>query len=50
MSDINSAIAKLVPNGLIAIELSIEGLKEEEFKVMRSTPEIREQIIKAFNL
>lgn len=50
MSDINSAIAKLVPNGLIAIELSIEGLKEEEFKVMRSTPEIRKQIIKAFNL
>ena len=50
MSDINSAIAKLVPNGLIAIELSIEGLKEEAFKVMRSTPEIREQIIKAFNL
>lgn len=50
MSDINSAIAKLVPNGLIAIELSIEGLKEGAFKVMRSTPEIREQIIKAFNL
>ncbi|MBQ4196248.1 MAG: hypothetical protein II659_00170 [Bacteroidales bacterium] len=50
MSDINSAIAKLVPNGLIAIELSIEGLKEEEFKVMRSTPEIRKQIIQAFNL
>ena len=50
MSDINSAIAKLVPNGLIAIELSIEGLKEEEFKVMRSTPEIRKQIIKVFNL
>ena len=50
MSDINSAIAKLVPNGLIAIELSIEGLKEEAFKVMRSTPEIREQVIKAFNL
>jgi len=50
MSDINSAIAKLVPNGLIAIELSIEGLKEGAFRVMRSTPEIREQIIKAFNL
>lgn len=50
MSDINSAIAKLVPNGLIAIELSIEGLKEGAFKVIRSTPEIREQIIKAFNL
>ena len=50
MSDINSAVAKLVPNGLIAIELSIEGLKEEEFKVMRSTPEIRKQIIQAFNL
>lgn len=50
MSDINSAISKLVPNGLVAIELGIEGEKEKEFKVMRSTPEIREQIIKAFNL
>ena len=50
MSDINSAIAKLVPNGLIAIELSIEGLKDGAFKVIRSTPEIRNQIIEAFNL
>ncbi|MBQ1886058.1 MAG: hypothetical protein II157_02520, partial [Bacteroidales bacterium] len=50
MSDINSAIAKLVPNGLIAIDLGIEGLKEGAFKVMRSTPEIRKQIIQAFNL
>lgn len=33
MSDINSAIAKLVPNGLIAIELGIEGLKEERSRL-----------------
>ena len=50
MSEINSAIAKLVPNGLAAIEFSIEGEKEKAFKVIRSTPEIREQIISAFNL
>ena len=50
MSEINSAIAKLVPNGLAAIEFSIEGEKEMAFKVMRSTPEIRKQIISAFNL
>ena len=50
MSEINSAIAKLIPNGLAAIEFSIEGEKEKAFKVMRSTPEIRKQIISAFNL
>ena len=50
MSDINSAIAKLIPNGLVAIEFSIEGIKNLEFKVMRSTPAIRKQIITAFNL
>ena len=49
-SEINTAIAKLIPNGLVAIEFSIEGEKEKAFKVMRSTPEIREQIISAFNL
>ena len=50
MSDVNSAIAKLIPNGLAAIEFSIEGEKDGAFKVMRSTPEIRKQIISAFNL
>lgn len=50
MSEINSAIAKLIPNGLIAIDFGIEGLKNEEFKVRRSTPEIRKQIIEAFYL
>lgn len=50
MSNINSAIAKLIPNGLIAIEFSIEGERDKVFKVERTTPEIREQIIKAFNL
>lgn len=50
MSEINATIAKLIPNGLAAIEFSIEGEKEGAFKVMRSTPEIRKQIITAFSL
>lgn len=50
MSNINAAIAKLIPNGLIAIEFGIEGEQNEAFKVRRSTPEIRKQIIEAFNL
>ena len=50
MSNINAAIAKLIPNGLIATEFGIEGYQNGAFKVLRSTPEIRKQIIKAFNL
>lgn len=50
MSEVNTAISKLIPNGLIAIEFAIEGVKDGAFKVLRSTPKIRERIIKAYNL
>lgn len=50
MSEVNAVISKLIPNGLIAIEFAIEGVKDGAFKVLRSTPEIRERIIKAYNL
>ena len=50
MSEIKDEISKLIPNGLVAIEFAIEGEKDNAFKVMRSTPEIKEQIVSAFNL
>ena len=50
MSNINAAIANLIPNGLIANEFGIERIQSEAFKVLRGTPEIRKQIIEAFNL
>jgi len=50
MSEIKDEISKLIPNGLVAIEFAIEGEKDKAFKVMRYTPEIKEQIVSAFNL
>ena len=50
MSEVNAAISKLIPNGLIAIEFAIEGVKDGAFKVIRNTPKTRERIIKAYNL
>ena len=50
MSEIKDELSNLIPNGLVAIEFAIEGEKNGAFKVMRSTPEIREQIVSAFNL
>ena len=50
MSHINDEIAKLIPNGIVMLEFAIEGEKDDAFKVLRSTPEIREQIATTFNL
>lgn len=50
MSKVNAAIARLIPYGRVGIEFAIEGEKNKPFKVLRSTPEIRKQIISAFNL
>lgn len=50
MSFINNEIAKHIPNGIVMLEFAIEGEKEGDFRVIRSTPEIREQIVTAFNL
>ncbi len=50
MSFINNEIAKHIPNGIVMLEFAIEGEKEGDFRVLRSTPEIREQIVTAFNL
>jgi hypothetical protein len=50
MSHINDEIAKHIPNGIVMLEFAIEGEKDDAFKVLRSTPEIREQIATTFNL
>jgi len=50
MSEINNEIKKLIPNGLVALEFAIEGEKDKAFKILRSTPEIRDKISSAFNL
>lgn len=50
MSFINDEIAKHIPNGIVMLEFAIEGEKDGAFRVMRSIPKIREQIITAFNL
>ena len=50
MSFINEEIAKHIPNGILMLEFAIEGEKDGAFRVLRSTPEIREQIATTFNL
>ena len=50
MSEIKTELAKLIPNGLVLNEFAIEGEKDKAFKIMRSSPEIREQIESAFDL
>ena len=50
MSEIKDEINRLIPNGLVAIEFAIEGEKDKAFKVMRTTPKIREQITSTFNI
>lgn len=49
ISETNAALARLIPGG-VGLEFAIEGEKNNPYKVMRSTPEIRKQIITAFNL
>lgn len=49
ISEANATIARLIPGG-IGLEFAIEGEKNNPYKVMRSTPEIRKQIITAFSL
>lgn len=49
ISEVNAVIARLIPGG-VGLEFAIEGEKNNPYKVMRSTPEIRKQIISTFSL
>lgn len=49
ISEVNATIARLIPGG-VGLEFAIEGEKNNPYKVMRSTPEIRKQIITNFKL
>lgn len=50
ISTIREEIARKIPHPLTAQQFAIEGFKEEEFGIQQSTPELRAQIKKAFNL
>lgn len=50
LSHIRSKVAKKISNPKTAIEFAIEGYKDQEFGIARSTPEIRELIKTSFGL
>ena len=50
LSTIRTKVAKKVSNPKTAIEFAIEGYKDQEFGIARSTPEIRAQIKDYFGL
>lgn len=50
MSEIASKINNVITNPKTALEFAIEGYKGQEFGVARTTPELKAQIKKAFDL